>query len=256
MLFIRKYLFAIALTLAGLTVLLLTLFTGQNAFILYAGFMLMLLGVFGILLATEVLKGMILTAAVFVFLLIAALTGYFVYRSIQEPLEFAADKEVRYNAIKNKLEAIKELQLSYKSVHGKYTPGFDTLLAFAKEGSFPVVKAIGTVPDTLTEAEALELGLIRRDTSQVSVFDSLSSKFAREFKLNSLDSLPYVPFTKGDKFKLEAGEIERGRVKVPVFAASVANSVVFPDWNKHFYQDEKDLQIGSMENPITTGNWQ
>lgn len=255
-LFLRKYLFAIALMLVGLLVVLLVLFTGQNVYILYAGFMIMLLGLFGFLVANEVLKGSILTIAVFVFFAIAALTGFFVYRSIQEPLEFAADKKERHEAIKNNLMAIKDLQLSYKSVKGNYSKNFDDLLGFVENDSFPVVKAIGNVPDSLTEAQALEQGLISRDTVKVSIKDSMAHKLSRDYNITDFGNLAMVPFTKGEKFRMDAGEIERGKVKVPVFEVSVKNEVIFPDWDEHFYQDEEDLQIGSMAEPITTGNWQ
>ncbi len=254
-LYFRKFSFPALLTAFGLGLVIAALAGGQNSLFLYGGVLIFLIGVFSILLVQEVITGSVLNVVFYVLLPFALVTAYLNYRSIQEPLEFEVIKDKRYEKVKQKLLAIKEAQIAYKNVYGMYTNSFDTLNMFFKNDSFPVVKAIGNVPDTLTELEALELGIISRDTIMVSVYDSLSSKFKRDLNLATLDSMEYVPFTKGEKFTLESGEVERGKVKVPVFQASVNNDVIFPDWDKHFYQDEKNLQVGSLSDPITNANW-
>lgn len=244
------------LTLFGLALVIASLVGGQNAWFLYGGSLIFLIGVFSILMVQEIVQGSVLNVVFFVLIPFALLTAYLNYRSIQEPLEFEVVKDKRYEKVKQRLLAIKESQIAYKTVYGTYTGGFDTINAFLKNDSFPVVKAIGNVPDSLTEAKALELGIISRDTIMVSVYDSLSSKFKRDLGFTSIDSMEYVPFTKGEKFNLAAGKVERGKVMVPVFEASVDNDIIFPDWDKHFYQDEKDLKVGSMSDPVTNANWQ
>lgn len=243
------------LTSFGLALVIAALVGNQNAWFIYGGLLIFLIGIFTVLLIQEIVKGSILNVIFFILLPFALITAYLNYRSIQEPLEFEAVKEKRYEKVKQKLLAIKEAEIAYKNVYGSYTNSFDTLDVFFKSDSFPVVKAIGNVPDTLTEAKALELGIISRDTIMVSVKDSLMNKFQRELNLKTLDSLAYIPFTKGEKFKLESSQVERGKVQVPVFEASVENKVIFPDWDKHFYQDEKDLKVGSLTDPITNANW-
>lgn len=254
-LYFRKFSFPALLTAFGLGLIITALAGNQNSLFIYGGLLIFLIGVFTVLLVQEIVAGSILNIVFFVLLPFALVTAFLNYRSIQEPLEFEAVKDKRYEKVKQKLLAIKEAEIAYKNVYGMYTNSFDTLGTFFKNDSFPVVKAIGNVPDSLTEQKALELGIISRDTIMVSVYDSLSSKFKRDLNLANLDSMAYVPFAKGAKFSLESGEVERGKVKVPVFEASVKNEVIFADWDKHFYQDEKDLQVGSMTDPITNANW-
>ena len=75
-----------------------------------------------------------------------------------------------------------------------------------KNDSMPVIKAIGFVPDTLTEAKAVELGIVTRDTLLISVRDTL---FPKNY---SVDSLRYVPTSDGKEFDMNAGEIEKNQL--------------------------------------------
>ena len=142
--------------------------------------------------------------------------AFFLWKGIDEPISFEKQKDKRYKAAIQKLKDIRTAQLAYLSVNGKYTGDFDTLINFVKRDSIPMVKAVGSVPDTLTEKEALKLGIISRDTAYVSTLDSLFSKNY------VIDSLPIVPYTDGAKFILGDKILEIGSkvsettLKVPV----------------------------------------
>jgi len=177
---------------------------------------------------------------------------YFVYESIMEPVRFEKEKNLREEAVIQRLKDIRSAQLVHRTVHGRFNTSLDSLIEFAKTKDMPVIKAIGNVPDTLTEAEALKMGLVQRDTIWVSIKDSLfrDSKYP-------LDSLSVIPFSGGETFKLDAGEIERGYVKVQVFEA-IANREQYMkglDF-KVWYQRQDGLKVGSMVEPSTDGNWE
>ncbi len=149
------------------------------------------------------LGGGIQKALFFVFLPLAFVTAYFAYRSIQAPIEFNQEKQKRYAKVIAKLETIRDWQLAHKSVYRGYAPNFDSLFVFINSDSFPVVRALGTVPDTLTEQEAVDMGLVTRDTILVSVRDSL-------FKLTGeLNDVRFIPYSKKQEFVMESGVIER-----------------------------------------------
>ncbi len=198
----------------------------------------------------------------FVLFALIIVMGYLLYESIQKPIRFNKEKDIRYEATIERLKDIRRAQVAYRSRYGKYTGSFDTLIHFLKTDSFAIVKAIGEVPDTLTEKKALEQGLITRDTTFVSVKDSL---FKKSYYI---DSLQYVPYTDQKKFNLGAGTIETGsKVKVKVFEASVKNKVLLKGLDEQLIVNLNDrqmkitgfpgLKVGSLEEATNNaGNWE
>jgi len=188
--------------------------------------------------------------------------GYLIIESIMKPIRFNRQKDTRWNATIERLKDIRTAELAYKSEYGKFTGSFDTLINFVEADSFSVVKAIGTVPDSLTEAQALAQNLVVRDTIPVSVKDSL---FGKSFPV---DSLQYVPYATDHKFTLGAGEIETGsKVTVQVFEAKVPNSILLHGMDEQLvanFNDERikltgyaGLKVGSLtEATNNAGNWE
>jgi len=193
--------------------------------------------------------------------------GYLLVESIMKPIRFNKVKDKRWNATIERLMNIRTAQLAYKAEYGEFTGSFDTLINFVKTDSFRVVKAIGSLTEDqieagLTERDALNQGIITRDTIKISVLDSLF------FKGYSIDSLRYVPYTPGDTFTMGAGEIETGsQVKVEVFEAKVKNDVLLHGLNKQLvtnFNDERikitgypGLKVGSLEEATNNaGNWE
>lgn len=186
----------------------------------------------------------------FAFIPAALVTAYFAYRSIQAPIEFNQLKKKRYAKVEERLKLIRDWQLAHKSVYRGYAPTFDSLFAFINTDSFPVVKALGTVPDTLTEQQAVEMGIVSRDTVLVSVRDSL-------FKLEgNITDVKYIPFSKQQEFAMESGVIEKGQVKVPVFEVVAKNMYIFDGIVPEYYDPKEGLYVGSMTDPSTSGNWE
>ncbi len=182
---------------------------------------------------------------------------YFVYESVQKPLRFNAEKEIRYSATIQRLKDIRTAEVAYRSEYKKYTGSFDTLIAFLKHDSFKVVMQIGDEDDSA----AVAAGKIIRDTIKVSVLDSLFKKGYH------VDSLRYVPFTQGAQFELGTNNLEAGKVKVNVFEAKVANDVLLhgmdPQLVTNLNADRKKmtgypgLKVGSLEETTNNaGNWE
>ena len=247
---IGDYIIPGLLILAGLAIVYSATVGRQNEFWLLGGALILLVGLFALLLKLEVLNNTIQKVMFFVFIPLVAVTGYFAYRSIQAPIEFNQEKKKRYAKVEEKLKTIRDWQLAYKSVYRGYSSSFDTLVTFVDLDSFPVIKALGTVPDTLTEQQAVDMGLVTRDTILVSVRDSL-------FKSNGdINDIRLIPYSKNQEFRLEAGFIEKGQVQVPVFEAFAQNSYIFDGIKPEYYDPSKGLKVGSMSEPSTSGNWE
>ncbi len=206
------------------------------------------------------------TAIKLILFVVIVVLSYFLYQSIMEPIRFNREKDKREKAAIERLKAIRKAEVAYKSKYGRYTGSFDTLIHFVKYDSFPVVRAIGSIPDSLygviTEEEAIKRGIIIRDTSYVPVLDSL---FGKDFPI---DSIRYVPYCDTAQFFLGAGTIETAsKVKVEVFEAHVLNDVLLHGLPKQLITNYnarrekivgfKGLKVGSLtEATNNAGNWE
>ncbi len=176
-----------------------------------------------------------------VLLVVILVLAYFTYESIMTPIRWRSEKEIRYNKIIERLKDGRKAQLAYYEKYQKYAGSWDTLINFIKTDSLPMIKAIGSVPDTMTEVEALKLNLIIRDTFAVAVLDTI---FGKGYPV---DSLKAIPFTKDGIFFIGAGEIETGSgLKVKVF--EIRDTKPF---------DPSDvMRVGSLKEATTSGNWE
>lgn len=185
--------------------------------------------------------------------IVIVVLGYLIYDSIMEPVRFRQEVKERENEIIQRLKDIREIQRAHRSRYQRFTADLDSLVDFYKEDSLSVVRAIGTVPDSLTESEAIEMGIVERDTIYVAARDSLLRGANYP-----IDSLPYVPYGDGERFRMDAGKIERGLTEIPVFEASV-DPVIYmddlEDW-RVYYTREEGLRVGSMMEAVLDGNWE
>ena len=247
---IGDFIFPAILIIGGVMILSSSLFGGQNAFWALGGALILVVGLFSILMKLGLLNDMIQKVLFFIFIPAALATAYFSYRSIQAPIEFNQLKNKRYAKVTERLKTIRDWQLAHKSVYQGYAPNFDSLFTFVETDSFPVIKANGFVPDTLTEQEAVDLGIVSRDTMSVSVRDSL-------FKMDGdINDIRMIPFSKNQEFAMESGIIEKGQVKVPVFEVFAQNAYIFDGIKPEYYNPKDGLRVGSMTEPSTSGNWE
>lgn len=193
--------------------------------------------------------------------------GYLLVESIMNPIRFNQEKDRRYDATIKRLKDIRTAQVAYKAVYGEFTGSFDTLINFIKTDSFRVVKKEGMLSDSLieagwTEREALRAGIISRDTIRVSVLDSL---FGHRFQV---DSLRYIPYSRGKEFEMGATNIETGsKVNVEIFEVKVHNNVLLEGLDEQLiinFNEEREkmtgypgLRVGSLEEATNNaGNWE
>ncbi len=204
-----------------------------------------------------------ITFAKIAFSLIALVLVYFLYETVMTPIRFNKIQQQRYEATIERLKDVRTAQRAYRSVKGEYAGHWDTLINFIKNDSFFLVKKTGEYSqDDMTEAEALRLGYILRDTIKIAVIDSLLKNY------RMIDSLRYVPYTGGDTFTIGSGVIETGaRVDVQVFEAAVPDSVLLDGLNPQLiinFSERREkmtgypgLRVGSLtEATNDAGNWE
>jgi hypothetical protein len=200
----------------------------------------------------------------------AAFLAYLLWDTIQTPIAFEKERKVRYNETIERLIEIRDVQLAYKDVYGKFSGNWDSLIDFVKFDSIPEVRKIGMLTDSMIEAglserEAMLKGLIIRDTVRVSVKDEL---FNDDY---AIDSLKIIPNSYGEVFWLGQTIITTGSgVKVPVFEARAHNNQILAELQNDYRQNiinlneqrrknnrYPGLKVGSVSEPNNnSGNWE
>ena len=186
--------------------------------------------------------------------------AYFVYNSINSEVEFQQVAKVRIAENVQKLKDLRQVQIAYKKVNNTYSNNFESLIDFLENDSMAIVKAIGETPDTLTDYQALELGIISRDTTYVlakeTVFDEAYQNSRNERFPLDLTVLTSVPHS-DENYILNAGIVEKGKVVVQVFEISTTYRAVFTglDAENKSFELENLLKVGSMDEASLNGNW-
>jgi len=184
--------------------------------------------------------------------LLIVVLGFLIYNSIMEPVRFHREAERRENIIIERLKDIRTVQLAHRTRYGNFLSDLDSLVNFVKFDSIAILRAIGTVPDTLTEAQAVRMGIVRRDTFWMPAIDTLLVHANYP-----VDSLPYIPFGGGARFTMGAGQVERSRVLLPVFEAFTMPEQYLAGMQFRIYYTRKEgLRVGSLVEAKTDGNWE
>ena len=212
---------------------------------------------------------------------IAGLT-YALVSSVMEPVHFEKHKEYRKGIAVQRLKDIRELQVAYKNVNGKYTADVDSLIMFYNTGKMKVVMQIGSQDDSVAVAntkalkarkprikpeEMLKLyndgqSLVFKIENEVAVKDTLFSH--RENFV--IDSLAFIPFC-GDTVIMASTVKRVSGVNVPLFEASMPWKSLLKGLNNQLRinldaqcEDQgryKGLQVGSVDSPNNNaGNWE
>ena len=185
------------------------------------------------------------------FLALAFGLGYLLYKSIEEPIDFNAQRTMRDDAVTAKLEMIRKAQELYRDATGEFAPSFDTLKQVLNEGRLLQVRVLG-------DADATDGSEVVYDTSYISLRDTFP-------KLNiNLDKLEIVPYTNGEvAFDIEAKNVDYQSTNVPVVQVGVKRSAYMGKYADKKYQrydqnynPNSPIYFGDLRKPTLAGNWQ
>ncbi|MEM9340264.1 MAG: hypothetical protein AAGA66_16135, partial [Bacteroidota bacterium] len=157
------------------------------------------------------------------------------------------------NAIIDQLMMIREAEIAYASVNGRYTSDWDKLISFIDTGKFYLTERTEQVFQLSYGADSISVTIDTLGT--VLVKDSLfTTKKWPGFDLNTVALVPGIePET---KFNLWADRITKGGVEVNVIEV-VNPKPVDPDRDeKSDYNTRKPLRFGSRTSVTTAGNWE
>ncbi len=258
---INKYLFPILLIVLGISLLIMA--SGQNGLYKIGGAGILLVGILGFLFIKGIINRQVQVIVGILIGIGALFLAFKDYDVINDRLKYDdLKKKVNSNVIQ-RLKDIRKAELAYQKEYGVFTPSFDTLTDFLKNGELSLIKRLGSLPDSvpteemarerglikqmpdsMTDEQVIAAGIIVRDTVKVNPMTYIFDDEDRADRLGKfyVDSLPYVPFSK-HKFVIETGMIESGGIKQPV--------ILIKDPEPF----EQQFTVGSLEKATTAGNW-
>ncbi|MFN6177101.1 MAG: hypothetical protein ACK46G_06140 [Flavobacteriales bacterium] len=244
---LMNYIFPVALILIGLILLVVGGMQGQNAWVMLGAGLALFAGVVALLLQMGIISRSTGLAIGLLCAVVAGFLGYRNYRSIAEVLENEEKRKKNDSLVIQALKDIRTAEIGYRQATGAFTGNLEVLRDFVKNGSIPMVRSIGQVPDSLTEKDALALKIIVRDTIMAPALDSLfRTANAMEGRVYPFDPEKFTTApTSGKPFILRNGAISSSGRNVPVFIAK--DPQPFPGTDT--------LMVGSMEKATTAGNW-
>lgn len=193
--------------------------------------------------------------------------GYQTYLSIYEPIQFNKVKNKRYAKVIKNLIDIRDSQLAYKQVTGKFADNFDNLVTFIDTAQFTITQRRDT---TIIDEELTKRFGGVETTKSIVLIDTLGfvpvkdSLFKTSTRYKTMMNVPVG--TEGAKFELKAGMLEFNNTKIPVFESKVKKDVILSDQPRDLIIQENQtisvdgvngdaLRVGSMDEVKTNGNW-
>ena len=192
--------------------------------------------------------------------------GYMVFDSVYEPVQFNQVKEKRYQKVIEKLNDIRDAEMAYRDVTGKFTGSFDELVRFIDTAKFTITQRRDT---TVLDEEFQRIYKVDKYVEQV-VIDTLGFASVKDSLFGGSDrykTMMKVPVEGVDaEFELDAGTVTKNETEIPVFEAKVAKEVLLHDQDPDLVVLEKQVisvdqipgayvKVGSMEEVKTAGNW-
>ncbi len=185
------------------------------------------------------------------FLVLAFVLAFLLYKSIEEPIAFNAERATRTDAVSSKLEMIRDAQDLYRDITGEYAANFDTLKEVLTDGQLLSIRVVG-------DADAVDGGEVTYDTTYIAARDTAAGLGI------VLDDMEIVPFTDGKvKFDIDAKQIEYQSTNVPVVQVGVRQSAFMGQFaDKKYqrydqsYEPSKPIKFGDLTKPTLSGSWQ
>lgn len=193
---------------------------------------------------------------------IIAFLAYITFMSVYGEIQFNKLKVKRYEVVIEKLKDIRDSELAYKTVNGKFTDNFDELVKFVENGKYTITQR--------RDSTILDIDATRRFTvdtyKEIVIIDTLGTVRVKDSLFGAdtrYKTMMNVPVGKpGAKFTLKAGKLE----EIPVFEASVEKAIILDGEDPDLIEKENQvvavdgvngptLKVGSMTEVSTIGNW-
>lgn len=193
-------------------------------------------------------------------LLVAGFLGYKIYDGIMAPIRFDIEKQKRFSKVIDNLKLIRDAEVKYSEVYGKYTTSQDTLVMFIENGKLPITETKNVVRDVRV-GSGLTVKKSFREVDTIGWEPVMNLFKGKDYK-----NMFKVPGT-NKEFSIETGRVEKVQgLEVPVFLAKTDKASVLKGMDPSLVKQEleaitsdeikgADIMVGSLEEVSTGGNW-
>ncbi|MBQ8021141.1 MAG: hypothetical protein IJ255_00410 [Bacteroidales bacterium] len=216
-------------------------------------------------------------------LFVIAGLAYAIVRSIQQPVNFNKAVKARETVGIQRMKDIRDLQVAYKSVNGKFASTIDSLILFYNTGKMDVLLQVGSHDDSLAVANTEALRKANKKITQEELYQrylngeqviatlkttlNVKDTLFRSRTNFVADSLKYIPFSGKQLTEMEATIKKVSGVDVPLFEARMPYKKLLKgldnqlrinlDAEKRAQNRYEGLQVGSISAPNNNaGNWE
>lgn len=194
-------------------------------------------------------------------LILAIFLGWKIYGGIMEPIKFNKEKVVRYADVVKSLKIIRDAEVKYYEVNGKYTKDKAGLIQFVDTAKLALTET-KTIVEQVNKGGGIIIDEERRVTDTIGYEPVLKYFTDRDYK-----NMFKVPGVEGTEFELEIGEVEKVQgLIVPTFRARTPKKGVLDGMNNSLVKQELEaiesdqikgeyVSVGSLEEVTSGGNW-
>jgi len=190
--------------------------------------------------------------------------GYLIYRSVTGPIEFQKVKEERFAKVISTLKDIRDSQVAYRTVNGRYANDFKSLIAFVDTGQYTITQRRDSSYMEYDKVYGIDL------LKEITIIDTLGFVAIKDSLFRDSDrykTMMNVPNAQGgEQFTIKSDVIQKGGYSAPVFEAKVSKDVVLYDQPQDLRDRENaqisveevngsEIKVGSLTDVSTNGNW-
>ncbi|WP_334058613.1 hypothetical protein [Polaribacter sp. P097] len=194
-------------------------------------------------------------------LALAIFLGFQIYGGIMEPIKFNEQKVVKYAKVVNSLKIIRDAEVKYYEVYGKYTKDKAGLIQFIDTAQLALTET-KTIVEQVNKGGGIIVDEEKRVTDTIGYEPVI--KYFRNRDYKTMFNVPGVPNT---EFELEIGEVEKvPGLMQPTFRARTPKRGILEGMNESLVKQELEaietdqikgeyVSVGSLEEVTTGGNW-
>ncbi len=197
-------------------------------------------------------------------LVLAIFLGVKIFNGIMQPILFAEEKVERYKPVIKSLKIIRDAEIKYYDVTGKYTTDKAGLIQFIDTAQLALTET-KTVVETVNKGSKWAPIMVEievRKTDTIGYEPVLKYFKDREYK-----TMFKVPGVEGTEFEIEIAEVEKVQgLVVPTFRARTPKEGILKGMNTSLVKQELEavesiqikgeyVSVGSLEEVTSGGNW-
>ncbi|MDD3722354.1 MAG: hypothetical protein PHW92_07695 [Lutibacter sp.] len=195
-----------------------------------------------------------------VLILLAIFLVYKINFEITKPVKFNKEKKVKYAKVINNLKIIRDAEVAYKKVNGKYTTSGEELINFIDSAKFALTQT-RYVPRTIKLGGGITKEIEERVVDTIGYDEVKNSFVGKDYK--NMMKIPGIDQT----FKIEISEVEKiVGLKAPVFEVKVDKALILAGMDENLIKQEKEaiggeeirgeyIRVGSLSDVSEDGNW-